>query len=349
MKTKRINEIITFQTSLNELSPQEVASLITYLLKHEQRTGGPYELASSVSANVKLNARIYILFKKAGKELKNVREYAENSFSLLSKEEQNDFTKALIDSRSKTEQPTGTHPVLEQVIPTLPPLLQPIAIKLGNKLAIVDKNGELTQLSQLFVNSTSQQMNSIAKEQLLLFGSANFYTWMAYSLYDRVLDDNDEPVALPLANIFHRLAYQSYVDAGIAQKSVDTLFQEVDSANAEEVAYCRCKVENNEITITRLPETMLLKKLLGMRSIVHCLGPLQIIKLQNTYIEFPVKIKQIFLDYCAARQLNDDIHDWEEDLTSGKITYATAWLLRLGAIAPGVYKLDTLIPSLQKV
>lgn len=54
--------------------------------------------------------------------------------------------------------------------------------------------------------------------------------------------------------------------------------------------------------------------------------------------------------YCAARQLNDDIHDWQDDLRHGKITYVVAKLFDLAQILPGEsYKIEPLIKTLQKV
>lgn len=53
--------------------------------------------------------------------------------------------------------------------------------------------------------------------------------------------------------------------------------------------------------------------------------------------------------YCAARQLNDDIHDWEDDLSNGRITYVSSLLLRQAHIKPGEHLLQELMPKLRKI
>jgi hypothetical protein len=55
-----------------------------------------------------------------------------------------------------------------------------------------------------------------------------------------------------------------------------------------------------------------------------------------------------FRHYLIARQLNDDLHDWREDMRAGCMTYVLTVLLRDACILPGEYPLDELLPTLER-
>jgi hypothetical protein len=58
---------------------------------------------------------------------------------------------------------------------------------------------------------------------------------------------------------------------------------------------------------------------------------------------------RFFRHYLAARQLNDDLHDWEADLRRGQLTAVNVALLRAAQVPAGEHDLDTLVAQLQSV
>lgn len=59
------------------------------------------------------------------------------------------------------------------------------------------------------------------------------------------------------------------------------------------------------------------------------------------------EVLQALSNYCAARQLCDDIHDWKEDLLNGRLTYVHACLFFEAGIKEGTLPLDKLIQTLE--
>jgi hypothetical protein len=60
-----------------------------------------------------------------------------------------------------------------------------------------------------------------------------------------------------------------------------------------------------------------------------------------------VYITQALRHYLAARQLNDDLHDWEKDLKAGLNTCVVTTLIKALALPEGEYKLAELAPKMQ--
>lgn len=338
--------------SLSVLSPEKLAHFTEYLIRNELRTGGPYKLADGFRQNILLNAKLYILFARDGKHLSEVARYVEEGIHSV-KNPSSVYTtfKNLLHSADASATKPKLPPLYEEVrkylITITPPHTINEATTLLARLALVDARGELTRLSETFARSHRSITKTIDPLTLELLGKANLYTWMAYSLYDDILDTDGALDTLPTAHIYHRLAYQTYLNAGLPPSMVQSFFSAVDTAHSEEVRHGRALVTDKVITIERLPEMALLRRLLGKRSIVHCLGPYALIMLFTKEGQKSRTLRTLFELYCAARQLNDDIHDWEDDLRHGRITYAVAWLLQAAKVSPGTYALDTLTETLR--
>ena len=187
--------------------------------------------------------------------------------------------------------------------------------KLYEKIKKADKFGEISTINRTFYKSIKPDLKkpSVTLTTLELLDKANIYTWLAYSLYDEVLDENAITLISP-ANIILREAYSLYLNAGVPKEIIDNLFSIVDSSNNLEI-----KLRN-----TSKPNLDDLRPLLSGKSIAHCLGQYWLLSNMN----YPAENSKAegFEKYCAARQLNDDLFDWRDDITRNHYTYASIYL-----------------------
>jgi hypothetical protein len=102
---------------------------------------------------------------------------------------------------------------------------------------------------------------------------------------------------------------------------------DLESANAWEAHNTRFP-STHPLNLEHLPDYANYQ-VLADRSFGHALGPLVILMATGftaKSTEFQV-IKTFFRHYLIARQLNDDAHDWQQDLSAGRINSVAARLL----------------------
>lgn len=353
MNTDFTSETLFTIQSLNDLTPSTMADLLHFLVEKEQAPGGPYSLSPHIKQNVRLNFHIYRLFSRAGKRLVPTQDYVLSLRSLLTHKEKTHLQQLVSqESNQQAHHPNNNTyvPIQKTLAATLIPELQQLADPILQKIIQIDAHGEISLLSKLFFESSAgtKPQKTPSKDTLALLGQANTYTWLAYSLYDCQIDEQTSPLTIATANIIQRFAYHSYLNAGVTLKQLEKAFTDTDCANALEIAYCRVPVTTTTITIQHIPTKKLLTSLLSQRSVVHCLGPLWLIP-ANTRSGPSRAVKRVFNLYCAARQLNDDIHDWEDDIRNGRITYVTAALLQAAQIEPGTHRLHILVKKFRQL
>lgn len=168
-------------------------------------------------------------------------------------------------------------------------------------------------------------------------GLANIFFWSAFIIYDDFWDEDEaaDPRLLPVANMFAR-QYSDFFTALLSKKSgfrafFHSLMDKLDAANAWETEYCRMDMENG---ICVIPDTLpAYDDEYGIKfypAAGHVLGPVAMLAEighaaesdeANALIEY-------FKHYLIAMQLNDDAHDWKEDLSRGHISAAVFLLLQ---------------------
>lgn len=350
----KINQVKVIESlnSLDDLTSSELAALLKFLIKKERAPSGPYLLSEQFEENQLLNTKIYNLFEKKNKILKGTLAYIQSSNIPNSVQAQASLIQAqhIPETTSITQQPIHQNVYLQSTRALTPELYNHVLPTL-NKIARQDTSGEITQLSKAFLESLDiSRKNKPSEKYLALLGEANFYIWTAYSLYDNLLDNPlYNPLDVSAANIFHRLAVSTYINAGLSLNKINLALNSVDRANADETSNSRLSIKDGIILISKLPTKKSLHKLLAARSSVHYIGPLELLnKTGNSAVHYR-KSKSILNLYCTARQLSDDIHDWEADLTNGHISYVVCHLLKAANINDGSYDLRTLISKLQTV
>lgn len=198
--------------------------------------------------------------------------------------------------------------------------------RIHTKIRMADKFGEISRINRVFVSSLApnRQRNIPAQKQIYNLDKANIYTWLAYSLYDQVLDTADNR-ALPVANILLRSAITTYRATGVSEDLIHAIFREVDDANSLELIL-REKYQKNHM----LPPDDF-EPLMANKSIAHCLGQIWIMY-QHDELNISNTLSG-FYDYCAARQLCDDLYDWRDDYRQGHHTYVTAYLIKVADLS----------------
>jgi hypothetical protein len=177
---------------------------------------------------------------------------------------------------------------------------------------------------------------------------ANLFGWMAYTIYDDVLDGeiHDSPqLLLSAANFFLRSLTLQYaaLDAqipGLLDEYIK-MMNIIDDANAWEQVHCRALIENGVLvlpkelpyglrTTTAAAGRAALAKLAD-RSLGHALPALGVLFVAGYAPDSRevVAVLAFFRNYLTARQLHDDAHDWKEDLLRGRVNSVGARLIAL--------------------
>ncbi len=207
------------------------------------------------------------------------------------------------------------------------------ALQILEQTILKDSDRQIVLLPLWFRQALGENGKSITDEQITGLGLANLYGWIAYTIYDDFFDGEGKAELLPVANIGLREVAEFYAQTlgynSDKYKTVKKILDNMENANEWESAHCRTEVINNKITIPKvLPNFKNLRQLAG-KSLGHALGPVAILLMLNfKYNSWHVKeTLSFFTHYLIARQLNDDAHDWLEDLHAGRINSVGASVL----------------------
>lgn len=198
--------------------------------------------------------------------------------------------------------------------------------QLLEKIIAYDKQQQITLLPYMCAQTFNLKTQP-TKHLLIQLGQANVYGWLAYTIYDNLMDKDTGPDLLPVANTCLReliIIYKELLDTKTFLIFQD-LMDKMEQANAWEYTYCRftnsiiCKEQLNPYPT----------HLLSDKSLPHALGPLTL--LFTTYpLASPaiISLQAFFTYYLQARQSNDDAHDWQSDLAKGFLNSVSFSLLQ---------------------
>lgn len=309
------------------------------LIAHEVAVGGPYTNDDG-EMDREINEMVAALFRRLGRPLEYVEAFLRSSSTQA----------ATTRHKGLDSQQSAAIQVVAQQLAKLPPDMAPIASHLLEAIQRADRRQEIASLSTIFVSSLRVSLPASRARRAQIYNQANVYTWLAYTVYDDIIDDEAVPRYLPVANLAHRHAVRLYLtDADTMSDDIYQVFQMMDAANAWEVAHCRFVVQGQTIEITSLPHYQR-RGVLADRAMGHVLGPLLLAK-SHPDLTLTQKrcLRNGLMQYLIARQLNDDFHDWQKDLSRGHCTPIVAYLLRRAKIAPGIYSIDKLTQQLRRV
>lgn len=231
---------------------------------------------------------------------------------------------------------------IQQRFKNLPPTLHSPATTLLQTTLQKDKDQQIGLLPYWFANACgSLELNDRREMIAIDLGVANMYGWMAYTIYDNIIDETKDIDLLPLANICLREVVQTYRQQTKAefwplyQKTLD----QQEAANWWEIKYARTQR-------AELPDYGNYA-ILADKSFGHALGPLAILSESGYSVDATETTitSELFRHYLIARQLNDDAHDWQTDLHKGQInSVATLVLQQWGG---EIEKWSETLPQLQ--
>ena len=195
-----------------------------------------------------------------------------------------------------------------------------------------DKDGQIVLLPYFFKLSLGKLGKNISGGLMAKLGAANTLGWIAYTIYDDFLDGEGDTKLLSVANIalressaiFHTVLGPENLFGEFSKK----IFDVIDSANAWEISNSRFdpRAPNPKHPLPDYGDY----SQLAMKSFGHSLGPIAILFSLGHYenSEGVKNIMQFFKHYIIARQLDDDAHDWEDDLQKGHINAVTAQIFK---------------------
>lgn len=194
---------------------------------------------------------------------------------------------------------------------------------------------EIPLLPYRFSQMLQTEYQVATREDLILLGMANVYGWMAYTVYDDILDDEGQPAFLSVANLCLRELAQIFTRFLFDHRSFQKLFVEImddiDAANTWEVVHCRLQASEEGFIWPAIIPSYGELELLSQRSFGHALGPIACMFLAgfDRNEKEMQAVMRFFKHYLIARQLDDDAHDWDTDLMGGQVNCVAANLLRI--------------------
>jgi hypothetical protein len=219
------------------------------------------------------------------------------------------------------------------------------AKKIIDDMLLVDVAKQITLLPYLISSSIRPTHKKIPESFLISLGCASLYGWLAYTLYDDFLDDEGDPKTIPIANVSLRELTLLFTSVMSKHSEFLALFKKTmdatDKANMWELTHCRFKVTKTVLQFASIdiPEYGNYKYL-AERSMGHALAGTAVLFSLGYRKESPeVKLLlKFFYHYIIARQLDDDAHDFVEDLKKGHINAVGALVLKS---LQQTYKADT--------
>ncbi len=188
---------------------------------------------------------------------------------------------------------------------------------------------EIILISLILANSLPEEKKEkIDSEFLISLAVISLCGWIAYSIYDDFLDDEGNPLYLPLANFCLR-----EIATTLRGNTTDEFFElsckildSMDSANLWEIQNARFDPSDISKVSSEIYGNY---DMLSDRSMGHAIGPILVLSKLGFKADSSEVLSLIsfFKNYIIARQLNDDLRDCLQDFKAGNLTPAVSVLL----------------------
>jgi len=192
-----------------------------------------------------------------------------------------------------------------------------------------DSDGFILFLATLLAKSLNLEVNDAFLIDLALI---NLFAWVAYTIYDDHNDQEETKNALPVANVSWQLLCDSLLSLEVEDQVWGNFFSlslEMETANYFELKKLRFDTlpwkNLKSLSEADFSDFLYKKSIAQFLTIDILLGKIKFDKRSEQY----QKIKKFIENLIKIRQLNDDHHDWQEDLGKGQINSANYQLLKL--------------------
>lgn len=186
----------------------------------------------------------------------------------------------------------------------------------------------ITQLPQQFNNSYLK--SKISATNVYPLNLATTYGWIAYTVFDHIWDRESKEDDLAVGTISLRKSHTFFRNWSTKKDwhiFVDNTFNTIDDSFTWETLNCRFK--NSQLNRITLCDYNEIEKKYINRSFGLSLGVIAVLY-ENGYKQDSSEwnhISSVFSHFIASKQINDDAHDWYEDLLTGKINLANYKLI----------------------
>lgn len=329
----------------------ELAKTLKKITDREVSEGGPYYTnIETKTIHTDVNAAIGLMLAKLEVELPNLRTYVQEHRTdpLSFIPDKTAFERILNiwlnDNLKHAPEPeTATFTAEEESIVRL---MLDHAKKRFERFEPDYTNRALSVIEQTIRKNTDKQMSlmawyakkaaasDVSDKFIAEAGLANTLFWTAFIIYDDFWDEDEsaDPKLLPVANTFAR-EYVSFFSSLFPETKFSRLFHtymdKLDEANHWETVSCRAMISNNTLEIPKvIPNYGDYSKKFAPSS-GHMFGPLAVLIKSRVGIDSDDMRNAIeyFSGYLIAMQINDDIHDWVEDLQRGTLSTVVAPLI----------------------
>ncbi|MGY4893487.1 MAG: hypothetical protein ACO1N2_02195 [Candidatus Saccharimonadota bacterium] len=337
-----ISAILNANTT-HDLSPKTIAEIVQFCIKHETKPGGPYAFNTTVPDE--------LIVKKLNHLFALAQPAPANSSTSIGKRNSISGEVQLLQAKAYRQLYDGS-------VPSLSTLARDLYYKTLQRVKGADTIGEISLLTYYFrksVHGGTKIADRNSDDDDLYIAQANILIWTAYTIIDSLLDSQSHRLHISLEVILWctRRAAELYSRAGVSYKLRDSLFSAVDQANTNELEMRSVITITSgssrsdwTITLVSAPHAHTLKQLMARKSIAHTIGPRCIIATRSQSVQN--EAIAAFELYCSARQLLDDMHDWQNDLRSGHLTYVIAKLFKHSGTVIGSYPGEVLIQKLKQ-
>ncbi len=211
-----------------------------------------------------------------------------------------------------------------------------IAMREISKTLKGNKDRQMSLMPYYTKQALGKKAGSISDNLIASMGLANIFFWTAFIIYDDFWDEDEmaNPQILPTANFYARNFTQFFTSLLPKETSFNKLFTELmdklDAANTWETISCRTKVDGNKFIIPKILPEYGDYEFKYRPASGHILGPVAILYLlgYDKNSKEVLDLIKYFRHYLIAMQINDDAHDWEEDMQRGHLSTVVVILLQ---------------------
>lgn len=332
----------------------QTAGLLKCLAECECAVGGPYVHAPGAKPDRGFNLAIHALLDTLGVTLPNLTTFLkaqrpqENGSSVYAQKVVDQLAArfarghAVTPPSSAYTPSTGELRMMTRIrrhaqdrFASLSPELRSAAFEIMERTIAGNPDHQMSLMTYYMRAALGKKALHITNDEIAAHALANIFFWSAFIVYDDFWDEDEaaEPRHIPVANLFAR-HYTDYFSTLLPPRAqfrtfVHTVMDALDVANEWEMLHCRMHIEEEVLTIpSALPPygdyTIKFYPAAG-----HVLGPVGIL----VQLGYPIDGEEVahFVSYCEhyliGMQLNDDLHDWKEDLLRGHISTVVSALL----------------------
>jgi len=292
-----------------------LANITKFLISLEIKPGGPYA-EDKENLDPKLNTEIAIFLNNQGVKLPALEP----------------FIKKLPAPKAHQKIFEHINRLAETSLNSLPQSFRTIMRPKIEAMIKSDGDQQILLLAYFFKLSLGHGGAKIDPETIYELGLANLFLWLSYTIYDNIIDGDESPDSLPLANFAARefiLRLSRQKSSGEYQGWFKKIMAKMDYSQIWERKYARFN-HNKDIVLSAPIKNYQQPSALYAKSLAHSLGPMLILD----QLKYPPSSDQgknvllFFKYYLSVRQLQDDIYDFEIDYRQGIITSANIRIIK---------------------